>query len=410
MLAKVRPFFVLGIALWSACIPPAKQENGLPVVPTVRVLLATLSDTDSVLFRNLYVLHSEEARYEFGERNQQLTIVPLKDGIQLYNRNRNLLYRNYFPIRLDPVNGYGRFVFRGKEYDGSVLFAPAADTALYLINQLPVEDYLQGVVPGEINSTRTSYYEAVKAQAICARTYALKRVTENKNRAYDLESTIRDQVYSGYDRHTDLADRAVSETKGICIGYQNELAHVYYHSTCGGRLESAAELWPDIDVPYLAGGMDAVSDTFSCSFSPFFRWQEVRSLDQLDSAFYSNYGRSLLRRDSNDTLHLQLDILVKKRSASGRVEEMEITYGDTTVRLSGIDIRRFFAMQPESYLRSTLFFMTQPDDSTLELHGAGYGHGVGMCQYGAMKMSVQSFHYYHILSKYFPGTTLIKKY
>ena len=416
MLRKLR-FFLLVLVLSAAgCFPQTKKI--IPQAdPLIRVLLATLAENDSLYFRSLYVLQSEEAHYEFGERNQQLNIVPLKSGIQLYNQNRNLLYRNYFPIRLEPATATGRFVFRGQEYSGTILFAPAADAVLYLINELPLEEYLQGVLPAEINTIRTPYFEAMKAQAVCSRTYALKRIQagENQNRPYNLENTIVDQVYAGFDRHTELADRAIAETRGICITYQGELADIFYHSTCGGRLEAANRIWPSINAPYLSGGIDAVSDTFSCSSSPFFRWRETRTLAQLDSSFYSNYGQSLLQsrqmEQPADTLYLQFDLRVKQRSGSGRIEQLEITYGDTTVNLSSYEIRRFFATDREPYLRSTLFFFSQPDDTTLEIHGAGYGHGAGMCQYGAMNMSAaRSFRYYHIISKYFPGTTLIKKY
>jgi len=391
------------------CFPTTKKES-TQSVPSIRVLLATLSARDSILFRSLYVLQSEEANYEFGERNQQLNIVPIKSGIQLFNKNRNLLYRNYFPIRLDPGSADGHFVFRGQEYSGSILFASAADTVLYMINQLPVEEYLRGVLPVEINTIRESYYEAMKAQAVCARTYALKRITDNQNRPYDLENTTTDQVYAGFDQHSALADRAVAETRGIVMTYQGELADVYYHSTCGGHLEQVEQVWPAINVPYMQGGIDAVRDTFSCSASPFFRWQETRSLVQLDSSFFSNYGRSWLQSEPADTLYLKFDLRIKQRTPSGRVKEMEISYGDTTVTLSGYEIRQFFGLSLSHPLRSTLFFFSQPDDTTLNLYGAGYGHGVGMCQYGAMDMAAKSFRYYHIISKYFPGTILIKKY
>jgi stage II sporulation protein D len=409
MWIKIRFTIFLLAVTGLGCFPTTKKEIA-PPVPAIRVLLATLSANDSLFFRSLYILQSEEAHYEFGERNQRLNIVPLKSGIQLYNKNRNLLYRNYFPIRLEPASADGHFVFRGKEYGGSVLFAPAADSVLYVINQLSIEDYLKGVLPSEINTIRLAYFEAMKAQAVCSRTYALKRINENQNRAYDLENTSVDQVYSGFDSHTQLADRAVAETRGIVLSYQGNLADVYYHSTCGGHLEQADQVWPAINEPYLNGGVDAVSDTFSCSISPYFRWQEVRSLRQLDSSFYSNYGRSGLYREPADTMYLQFNLRVKQRSASGRIKEMEIGYDDTTVTLNGYAIRQFFGLSPVSPLRSTLFFLTQPNDTTLELHGAGYGHGVGMCQYGAMDMSSRSFRYYHIISKYFPGTILIKKY
>ena len=92
------------------------------------------------------------------------------------------------------------------------------------------------------------------------------------------------------------------------------------------------------------------------------------------------------------------------------MSELEIAYADTTVILSGYEIRRFFTNSEGKMLPSNLFYLTQPDDSTLVVHGGGYGHGVGMCQYGALNMARRGLKHYHILGKYYPGTKLFRKY
>ena len=89
---------------------------------------------------------------------------------------------------------------------------------------------------------------------------------------------------------------------------------------------------------------------------------------------------------------------------------MRIDYADTTVVLSGYEIRRFLSAPGKNYLRSNLFYLSQTDESSLTIYGAGYGHGVGMCQFGALYMARQGFQHYHILSKYFPQTKLFRKY
>ena len=402
-------YSIVVICFIAGCAPRVKKEI-IELGPFVRVHLATIDTNDVIFFKNTYYLIAEEARYEFGERNQNMTIVPLTNGIQLYNANRNLLYRNHFPITIVPEDDNNHFVFKGKEYSGAIIFDSASDTSLYVMNKLPLEEYLKGVVPAEITSTKTEYFEAMKAQAICCRTYAISKLENGNNNPFDLYSSTLDQVYNGYKNHTPLADQAIIETKGTIITYNGKPAHVYYHSTCGGKLEAAENLWPEQNGLYLKGGIDAVSHMYSCSSSPYFRWIEERSIEQLDSAFWKQFNRGALQQPIKDTLNLEFNLNITKRHTSGRVAEVEITYSDTTVTLQGYNIRRFFAKPPTQYLRSSLFYFSQANDSTLKIHGAGYGHGAGMCQFGALFMAKQGFPYYQILSKYFPGTKLSKLY
>jgi stage II sporulation protein D len=401
-------FFLL-LFTFESCTPLVKQpvsETG----PSVRVLLATIQSKDSLSFSGRYILHSEEAFYEFGENNKEIKIQPLANGIQLYNDNRNLLYRHSFPIILEPAAVNSQFHFHGQTYNGSIYLQPASEDAVFLINKLLLEDYLRGVVPSEIPAINQDEFEAIKAQSICARTYALTRIEKQHNLFYDVEATIDDQVYSGVDRHLALADLAIKETAGVIVTYNNEPATIYYHSTCGGRLESAENVWPVGPISYLEGGIDAVGDIYSCSVSPFFRWLQTISFYELDSLFEQQYQKSRLKNPVEDTTELHIDIQVMKRNSSGRVSDLQITYADTTVFLSGYQIRHFFKDNNGRSLPSNLFYLTQDDDSTLTIHGGGYGHGVGMCQFGALYMARHGFMHYHIINKYFPGTKLIRKY
>ncbi len=394
---------------FESCTPLVK-EPVRGTGPSVRVILATIQSKDSLTFSGCYILHSEEARYEFGERNKNLYILPLTDGIQLYNQNRNLLYRQHFPIILEPADNNSRFRYRGHTYAGSIHFQPATEKSVYLINKILLETYLSGVVPAEIPATEQIEFEAIKAQAICARTYALNSLESNSDSFYDVQATIADQVYDGSDRHTALADQAIEETRGVIITYNGQPATVYYHSTCGGRLESAVNVWPGSPIAYMEGGVDAVSDIYSCSVSPYFRWLQFRSFGELNSLFELQYQRGMLKNSVEDTLEINLDLQVVRRNSTGRVSELQIIYADTTVTLSGYQIRHFFKDKNGESLPSNLFYLTQPDDSTLTIHGGGFGHGVGMCQFGALHMARLGFMHYHIINKYFPGTKLIRKY
>jgi stage II sporulation protein D len=405
-------FLFLGLtSYFTACTPLVKkpvQES--TAGPYVRVLLSAIQAKDSLTFSGRYILYSEEARYEFGLKNNLLYILPLTNGIQLYNQNRNLLYKQHFPIILEPADATSSFIYKGKAYSGSIYFQPASENSVHLINNILLENYLSGVVPAEIPSTKKENFEAIKAQAICARTYALNRMEDMADALYDLKATIADQVYAGLDRQSALADQAISETHGLIITYNGQPATVYYHSTCGGRLESVVNVWSDTSAPYLEEGFDAVGDIFSCSVSPYFRWLETRSFTELDSLFELNYQKGLFTKPVQDTTELNLDFQILKRNSSGRVSDLQIANSDTTVILSGYEIRHFFKNKKGRSLPSNLFYLAQPDDSTLTIHGGGFGHGVGMCQFGSLYMAQHGFMHYHIINKYFPGTKLTRRY
>jgi stage II sporulation protein D len=392
----------------AGCIPSVKSPE-TNAGPDIRVLLATLNESRGLTFTDKYFLKSEEARYEFDTRNRSITVTPFVDGIQIHNENRNFFYRNNVPVVLKPSDETGHFIFDGKEYAGTLRLETAADSSVYVINILPLEEYLKGVVPAEIPSLKSEQFQAVKAQTICARTYALRAINKSSDKPYDVQGSTIDQVYGGFKQHTPSADRAVEETRGMILTYNGQPATVYYHSTCGGKTESAAEIWPENSAPYLRTETDAVSNMFSCIASPYFRWTETKTLVDLDSAFNRLFGKSLIQTPVRDTVHIEWNMQITGRSASGRVQELQVNYADTGVVLSDYEIRRLLAPAGKLYLPSTFFYLSQTDDSTLVIHGAGNGHGVGMCQYGALNMARRGFQYYHILSKYFPET-LIKRF
>ena len=122
-------YFLLLISILTGCIPkPAPEKDS--VSPPVRVLLQTLTSKESISFTGSYYLLSEEARYEFGEQNKSLIVEPIPDGIHIYNNNRNLLYRNHFPIILEPVDPGSHFIIQGKEYAGEIHFIAATNNEI----------------------------------------------------------------------------------------------------------------------------------------------------------------------------------------------------------------------------------------------------------------------------------------
>ena len=408
---KINIILFLIIFFLSACVPVTKKTI-VSKSPQVRVLLNEIGEKDSIYFIGNYKLISEEAEYEFGSQNNKIYIVPSQNSLLIYNDFRYLEYQKTRNIRLISSSNASQFTYRDKTYYGDIIFVQSGNSSVKIINELPLEEYLRGVVPAEIYAKELDNFEAVKAQSICARTYAINQMNHRKNENFDIYSDTRDQVYKGANAYHVNSDRAINDTRGLILTFQNKPAVIYYHSTCGGKLEPVQNIFTSNPVEYMPGGMDAVTDVISCSASPKFRWIETRTIDQLDSSFQKNFDSSLIPglEQIKDTVQINLDLNVLNRTETGRVQKLQFNSGDTSIVLEKFQIRRFLGEPSGSPLASNLFYLSQENDSTITIHGGGYGHGVGMCQWGAMNMSKRGFKYYHILNKYFPGTLLTKGY
>ncbi len=392
-----------------ACQPNMIHTN-LNKAPDIRVLLAKVSQTTPLLFQGTFVLYSEEAAYELGSNNNNLDISLLKDGFKLSNPKRIFTFRNEDIVRLFPKEKSSWFTFKNKTYKGGIILSVNADEKINVVNKLSLEEYLKGVVPAEMPSGNPAYLEALKAQAVCARSYSLKKMLDRKAQPFDLYADVRDQVYGGRDAEKPLATEALAATRGDVLMFHDTLATVYYHSTCGGVLEAVQNVWDTKHFPYLQPQKDILGSGFACSVSPLFRWERRFDFTEIDSLFKLRFNKSFLHQTVSDTVPLVFKTQVLNRTAQGRVQKMQLTYGDTCATLEGYALRRFFSKKKEGALPS-LFFSLTSNDSTIILNGGGSGHGVGMCQWGALNMSQKGFKYYDILvNKYFKGTYLKKVY
>jgi stage II sporulation protein D len=317
------------------------------------------------------------------------------------------------PLVVRPAAWGGFVVHGGRRYRGE-LVVHASDEGVTVVNRLPVDEYLRGVVPMEIGATRTmDEFAAAEAQAVAARSYAYIRLGGSGGRRwYDLRPTVVDQAYGGVNAETIVGTRAVESTAGLVLKYDGRLANAPYHSTCGGTTAEAPEAWPTRGEPYLKRVSDQVpgTDRFYCDASPRFRWTRQLAGDRLDAVvgrYLRDYavvpvqGPGPVRR-----------ISVGNRTPSGRVGSVEIT----TVRggpyvLRGNDARFVLRAINGEILNSASFVVEAAPTSGgrlthLTLRGAGYGHGVGMCQWGAIGRARAGQDFRTILDAYFPGTTV----
>ncbi len=290
--------------------------------------------------------------------------------------------------------------YGNKNYRGSfLLFCNHGD--IQLINTLTLDDYLKSVVPSEMPiGNGHNYNEALKAFTICARTYAISKLNKNSN--YDIYSDVRDQVYSGAKRENDLTNSIVDETQNMILTYQNRPAVIYYSSTCGGMTEDVQNVFSDEHIPYLVSIKDG--EPANCSISPRFNWEEKISKQRFISSLFD----AKLINDKTSTL---INIQIKSRFASGRIDELQITYSEqgseNQISIYGNKIRSIIRNSNNGILFSSNFSVSFDGDEII-LRGKGYGHGVGMCQWGAIAQSKRGINYKKILEFYFPGTKVEK--
>lgn len=262
-----------------------------------------------------------------------------------------------------------------------------ADKGVLVINQLPLEDYLVGLINCEISSAWP--IEAVKAQAVIARTYALNRKAARIKAPYHLESSVIDQVYDGSLIEDSRARRAVSDTQGEVIIHGGGVIQAFYHSNCGGKTEAAENVW-GASLPYLKG----VDCEYCLTSSAASAWEQKLSLAQIEEKL----------RAAGHKLSGLTDIRPGAQNSRGRLKSVSLVAAKGGLSLTGDQFRKVIGY---GVIKSTRFTV-KIYNGEASFSGTGNGHGVGLCQWGAKQRAIDGFGYREILSYYYPGTELQK--
>ncbi|MCM8799987.1 MAG: SpoIID/LytB domain-containing protein [Candidatus Omnitrophica bacterium] len=345
----------------------------------MRVLIAKDISSFNLRIKGYYELIDYNNNKSLGEsKNLNAKIYILNNFIFLKDKSYNIE-----SLLLKPKKS-AHIMVDGREYRGSLLIIRRKDK-LYLINFVDLDDYIKGVLNQEVSSRWPM--EVLKAQAIVSRTYALYCIQDNRSRDYDLTKDVYSQVYGGRFSERLWTNLAVNLTKGKVLLYKNEIFPAYFHATCGGATEDASQLW-NIDIPPLKG----VICNF-CKDSPHYRWQVSLDFKSIEESLKS-LGLSQISIK---------DIIILERTNSGRVRYLKIiTTEDKQFIISAKDFRN--AVGPD-IIRSTNFILKVSKDK-ISFEGIGWGHGVGMCQWGAYFMAKRGYSYKDILKYYFPNSTL----
>lgn len=393
--------------------PGPKPVVGFVHAPRVRVLILEASKTVRVRVPSSFYLGESQQGTPLSrsETGGSFVVRPNGDEVEMLKSKGGLVHKA--PLIAIRHNSEKNIYINGRPFRGEFAFA-SSHGGVITINMVEVDDYIKGVLPAEIGYLTPERYEAYRAQAIASRTYALSKLEEKKNELFDVKSTIMDQVYKGVQGENPEASRAVDDTRGLVAIWNGEPVRTYYSACCGGHTADIRIAWPWKDpYPYLYGVRDAGSGKTSKSFcrgSPHFRWRVYWSGGALERVLRETLPQELgIRSTTGGKLQ---DIKVLDTAPDGRVTVIEIVTDRGTHRVEGDRIR--WVLRPKSgsgaILKSTMFKMSvkhaRGKISSVNLVGGGNGHGVGMCQAGAVKMAEQGYRAEEILMHYYPGTNI----
>ncbi len=285
---------------------------------------------------------------------------------------------------------------------GGVLHVHALpEGKLALVNEIGLEDYLKGVVGKEMNLSEG--VEALKTQVVAARTYAiheqrLGRVRRVKGERFDLYDDERSQVYGGFERRTEFADRLVEETRGLFLVYGGRLVRTFYSSSCGGHTEAAWDVLQDETdrIPPLGGVKCGY-----CERRAAHKWKEPALIPKQEIA------EKCLPRELQSARVKSVEIT--KTLPGGHALELSVRLEGTS-RVVKLHANHEFRRQVAARLRSTLWDRIEDRGDHVAVWGRGYGHGAGMCQIGAYEMARDGRSAAQILEHYFPGAAVQKLY
>jgi stage II sporulation protein D len=372
---KKHLFLLTMAAVFSFC--PLLLGGNPDAQPEVRVAIA--QDTSSLSIRILgayEIVNPADQKVLSRGRNLKVTATVSQSaillGAEVFNQRSVLIKASDSLILID-----------GRTFAGNIQLARKDNGKLLVINRIDLEDYVRGILYHEV-----SHYwpmEVLKAQAIVCRTYAVYQIQESKRKDYDVTSDTYSQVYGGRTSERYRTNKAVEQTRGQVLAYQDKILPAYFHAVCGGHTEDASMLW-NTELPPLKG----VACPY-CKEAPHYQWHAVLSLpeigDKLQAAGYSAYA------------HIK-DIQMLNRDASGRLVNLKITTDTKEATLPTKDFRNAIG---SNVIRSANFTVRLADrDAVFE--GFGWGHGVGMCQWGAYFMAKQGSTYKQILLFYYPKT------
>ena len=292
-------------------------------------------------------------------------------------------------VRLDPMGDGKHILVNGHPYRGAVVIVADGKGRLTVINELDLEDYVRSVVPAEMPHSWP--LEALKAQAVVARSYAVANRDRFGKEGYDLCATAACQVYEGVQSEKPSTDKAVDATRGQVLTFKDKPVSAVFHSCCGGRTDDAKDVWRSGPIPYLRG----VRARWCRQECPFYQWKADISDDDLSRR---------LRAAGHDVGRVQ-SLRIVSRTGAGRAYEVRVIGSSAAATLQANAFRLIVGSR---LLRSTFWTGLSVSGHVWRFNGKGWGHGVGLCQWCAKITAGQGYKYKEILT-YFYRNTKVKE-
>ncbi|MEK6646696.1 MAG: SpoIID/LytB domain-containing protein [Candidatus Firestonebacteria bacterium] len=364
------PALSLKSVVWADKSAPTGKDNK----NIVKIALITNAKSINIKVKSPYKIISGKSELDEGKSgNWDVSVSGSKIRFGQYQKDTFKIISSIITVNDKKSYRFGIIIKRNSNY-------------LLVINELDMEEYLQGVVPCEISSKSPA--EALKSQAVAARTFAHYQMLGNQNKDYQLVDTVFSQVYNGVSAERETTNKAIEDTRGEILTYNGKNISTPFFANCGGHTETNKNVWSG-DCPYLI----SVSCKYCADF-PHSTWETEISKDKI--------RRNL--NNSNINVGIIEEIKIKSTSDSGRSKEIEIIHSKGKTILNSNKFR--LAVGP-STIKSTYFTLKERLGSFI-FKGRGWGHGVGMCQDGAVGMSKEGYDYKEILLHYYTGTKLAK--
>ncbi|MBI4397585.1 MAG: SpoIID/LytB domain-containing protein [Candidatus Omnitrophica bacterium] len=355
-----------------------------PEVPVMRVAVLQNVEQAHVEFSSPYqVKHPVTGDLlAQGVTQKNIIIHTTPEGIQIDGR---LIRLPYFHVTAEDE----MIQIEGKTYRARLRVQKNARGKLLLVNEINLDEYLKGVLPKEVDPRWPM--EALQAQAVAARTFAMFQALKNPNAAYFLTSDVTSQVYGGKSSENSRASEAVEATSGQVMTYRGLLVAGYFHSSCGGRTTRVDSVWNASPARPLSG----VTCGF-CAGSKYDSWKTEVSLEDVRNKLNAHGYRfgPITRVEALDY------------DRSGRVKNLAIHHSAGVRKMLSSDFRLFVGAEK---IRSTLAKF-QTSGGKLFVAGKGWGHGVGMCQWGTKTMAERGWMHEAILRFYYPGIQMTQAY
>ena len=355
-------------------------------VPTVRVQIIENQTRISGSANKNLVIRNEDGKNVASLSGRWRAEIE-EDSVLITSGSERLARGNRFQLSSEnsTIN------FEGKSYRGT-LWIRAGEGRLNLLNELALNEYLYGVVKKELSAGWPM--AMVRAQAVAARSFALYQILRNQDKAYDLSSSWLSQVYGGASAETPRIRKGVDQTKGEILTYRGRIVPAYFHANSGGHIESPARVWGGEPTPFVRPRADTWSlETKHAS------WETTLSRE--------TFVQKLVQGGYPEPESGSISLQVQKFLPSGRAKILQYASKQGTVRISANDFR--IAIGPER-IKSSWFDQIRETNNQFRFQGRGWGHGVGMSQWGGRAMAEAGHNYREILSFYFAPTKVVGQY